>query len=232
MRYDCVIPAIFLERPNRFIAKVLVDGKEVTAHVKNTGRCRELLIPGVCVYLQKHDNPKRKTAYSLIAVEKGGLLINMDSQAPNSVAYEYIQSGNLISEIQVLKREKTFGDSRFDLYYETLTKSGFIEVKGVTLEQDGIAMFPDAPTLRGVKHVYELAKAVEAGYEAGIVFVVQMSPMKYFTPNFNTHPEFKQALIDVSKKGVFIKAFECQVTCDSLEITREIPVILDIGMIN
>ena len=227
MRYDCVIPATFIERPNRFIAKVLVDGQETIAHVKNTGRCRELLIPGVCVYLQKHNDPKRKTAYSLIAVQKGDLLINMDSQAPNTVAYEYIKSGHLIPDVQVLKREKTFGDSRFDLYYETKEKSGFIEVKGVTLEHEGIAAFPDAPTLRGVKHVYELAKAAETGYEAGIIFVVQMSPMKYFTPNVKTHPEFGQALLDVSKKGVFIKAFECHVTCDSLEIWREIPVILE-----
>ncbi len=227
MRYDGVIPAIFLERPNRFIAKVLVDGKEAIAHVKNTGRCRELLIPGVCVYLQKHNDPKRKTAYSLIAVKKGDLLINMDSQAPNVVAYEFLKAGNLIPDINVIKREKTFGDSRFDLYFETKETSGFIEVKGVTLEQDGIAMFPDAPTLRGVKHVYELAKAVEGGYEAGILFVVQMSPMKYFTPNFKMHPEFKQALIDVSKKGVFIKAFECQVHEDSLEIRQEIPVVLE-----
>lgn len=226
MKYESMIKGTFLARPNRFIAKVMAEGREVIAHVKNTGRCRELLIPGVSVYLQKNNNPARKTAYSLIAVQKGERLVNMDSQAPNVVAYEYAKSGKLIGEPEVLKREKTYRDSRFDLYYEAAGKKGFIEVKGVTLENDDIARFPDAPTTRGLKHVYELAEAVKDGYEAGIIFIVQMENIRYFTPNVEAQPEFAQALKDVSGRGVFIRAFTCRVTEDSLDILEEIPVVL------
>lgn len=230
MTYESIVEGTFLERPNRFLARVLVDGREVMAHVKNTGRCRELLIPGVCVYLQENHDLKRKTAYSLITVKKGEQLVNMDSQAPNTVAWEYISQGNIIGPAAVIQREKKFGDSRFDLYYEkdngTAMGAGFIEVKGVTLEADGVARFPDAPTQRGLKHVYELAHAVEAGYAAGIIFVIQMKPIRYFTPNVEAQPEFLTALKTVAAKGVFIKAFECEVTEDSLEISAEVPVIL------
>ena len=230
MMYESIVEGIFLGRPNRFLARVLVDGREVMAHVKNTGRCRELLIPGTRVYLQKHDDPKRKTAFSLITVEKGERLVNMDSQAPNTVAWEYISQGNIIGPASLIKREKTFKDSRFDLYYEMDgnldKKAGFIEVKGVTLEEDGVALFPDAPTLRGLKHVYELAEAVKAGYGAGIIFVIQMDNIRCFTPNARTQPEFLEALKIVADEGVFIKAFECCVTKNSLDITKEVPVVL------
>lgn len=226
MKYGTIIEGVFLERPNRFIARVMAEGREVTAHVKNTGRCRELLIPGVCVYLEKNDNPLRKTAYSLIAVKKGERLVNMDSQAPNTVAWEYIYQGHLIPDVTLLKREQCYGQSRFDLYYETCGKKGFIEVKGVTLENQGVALFPDAPTKRGEKHVYELEKAVLDGYEAGIIFIVQMEGIRYFTPNIQTHPQFAHALCKVRENGVFIRAFECHVGIDTLEISREIPVII------
>lgn len=226
MNYGPMIEGVFLERPNRFIARVLAEGQEVIAHVKNTGRCRELLIPGVCVYLQKNDSPARKTAYSLIAVKKGERIVNMDSQAPNVVAYEYVAGGHLIPGLTLLKREKTFMESRFDLYYEAGERRGFIEVKGVTLEDGNIARFPDAPTKRGQKHVYELSKAVEDGYEAGIMFIVQMEDILCFTPNTQAQPEFAKALSEVSQKGVFVRAFSCKVTQSSLEIDREIPVVL------
>ncbi len=226
MKYESMIKGIFLARPNRFVAAVMAEGREVIAHVKNTGRCRELLIPGVCVYLQKNDNPARKTAYSLIAVEKGGCLVNMDSQAPNRVAYEYIKGGNIIEGLTLLERERTYGGSRFDLYYETPVKKGFIEIKGVTLENEGVARFPDAPTQRGLKHVYELIKAASEGYEAGIIFVVQMENVRYFTPNTKAQPEFVSALAKAQKQGVFIRAFKCRVARDSLEIGGEIPVVL------
>ena len=226
MKYDSMIEGIFLARPNRFTARVMVEGREVIAHVKNTGSCRELLIPGVCVYLQKSGNPARKTPYSLITVRKGSRLINMDSQAPNTVAWEYIRDGHLIPDVTVLKREQRFGDSRLDLYYETGHKKGFIEVKGVTLESDDVAMFPDAPTLRGEKHVHELVRAVREGYEAGIMFIVQMENIRYFTPNVKMHPEFAGALRDARQQGVSVRAFECSVTEDSLRVSGEIPVVL------
>ena len=235
MRYDSMIEGVFLERPNRFLARVRVGDEPVMAHVKNTGRCRELLIPGVCVYLQKHNDPKRKTAYSLIAVKKGEQIVNMDSQAPNMVVWEYLKGGHgLPWEIQQLKREQKYRDSRFDLYFETAgavddgcRRAGFIEVKGVTLEDDGIARFPDAPTVRGLKHVYELVQAVDEGYCAAIIFVIQMSGIRYFTPNIAAQPEFLEALKEARAHGVLIKAYECHVTMDSLEITKEVPVVLN-----
>ncbi len=226
MKYDQMTEGIFLERPNRFVARVLVDGQPVWAHVKNTGRCRELLIPGVCVYLQKNDDPRRKTAFSLIAVQKGDRLINMDSQAPNAVAEEYIRAGHIVRDLTYLKREYKYKDSRFDIYYEAGQRKGLIEVKGVTLEEDGIVRFPDAPTLRGVKHLNELAQAAKEGYETGVLFVVQMENVRYFTPNIQTHPEFAQALAHAKACGVFVRAFWCRVEKDLLEIAGEIPVVL------
>ena len=221
MKYDSMIEGIFIARPNRFTARVIAEGREVIAHVKNTGRCRELLIPGVCVYLQKNDNPARKTAFTLIAVQKGSRLVNMDSQAPNTVAWEYIRDGHLIPDLTLLKREQTFGSS-----YEAGNKKGFIEVKGVTLENDGVARFPDAPTKRGQKHINELVSAHRQGYEAWILFIVQMENMRFFTPNTQTHPDFARDLYEARRQGVFVRAFECTVTRDTLNIAREIPVIL------
>ena len=226
MKYNAITEGIFLERPNRFVAKVLVDGRQELAHVKNTGRCRELLIPGVCVYLEKNNNPQRKTAFSLIAVQKGERLINMDSQAPNVVAEEYIKSGHVVEGLTYLKREYKYKDSRFDFYYEAGQRKGFIEVKGVTLEENGIVLFPDAPTLRGVKHLNELAQAVSFEYEAKVLFVVQMENVRYFTPNVRAHPEFARALVHARDQGVFVQALWCRVGKDTLEIAGEVPVVL------
>lgn len=226
MQYKNMLEARFLSRPNRFIAHIEVNGQEEVCHVKNTGRCKELLVPGCTIYVQHHDDAKRKTKYSLIAVKKGELLINMDSQAPNKVVQEWLKENHPFGEMTLLKPEYTHGDSRFDFYLETAGKKMFIEVKGVTLEENGVVKFPDAPTERGVKHVRELAELVQEGYECAIIFVVQMSGMKYFTPNWQTHAEFGEALSKAKAAGVQIYAYECAVAVDSLKITREIPVQL------
>lgn len=229
MKYEHIVKGTFQQRPNRFIAIVEVNGQIVKAHVKNTGRCRELLIPGAQIYLETHNNPARKTAFSLIGVQRGDLLINMDSQIPNSVAAEYILNSGCILDLKSLVREKTYGDSRFDLYYEAghdHSRKGFIEVKGVTLERDGVALFPDAPTKRGGKHVYELMKAHRDGYEASLFFIIQMSGVRYFTPNTQTDPEFVQALVSAQSEGVRLRAFTCVVTPDTITLEKEIPVKL------
>lgn len=226
MKYNKVKTGIFKSRPNRFIAYVEVDGEVKTCHVKNTGRCKELLIPGVTVYLEEQDNPKRKTKYDLIGVQKGNRMINMDSQAPNKVVYEWIMSGGLFSDIKLVKTEKTYGNSRFDLYVETENKQIYIEVKGVTLEEDGIVRFPDAPTERGVKHVRELIACVAEGYEAYIIFVVQMKDVTYFEPNNVTHPAFGEALREAEKKGVHILAMDCDVEFDQLNVRKNVKVKL------
>jgi sugar fermentation stimulation protein A len=217
MKYENIVKGVFLSRPNRFIAQVLIDGNEQTVHVKNTGRCKELLVKGNEVWLQKSDNPLRKTAYDLIAVKKGDLLINMDSQIPNAVAAEWLKKGNLFSKQAVIKREVTFGNSRFDLFIEDGNRKAFIEVKGVTLENDGIASFPDAPTLRGVKHINELVKCTQCGFEAYIIFIIQMKGVHLFTPNYKTHREFGEALKSAQEKGVRIIALDCIVTESSIE---------------
>ncbi|CEO12563.1 sugar fermentation stimulation protein [[Clostridium] sordellii] len=231
MIYENIVEAIFIERPNRFIAYCIVKGKEEVVHVKNTGKCRELLIPGCKVYLQEHDNPKRKTKFSLISVIKGNRLINMDSQAPNKVAYEalinnQINLPGLKGDINYIKPEKTYGDSRFDIYIETDTEKAFLEVKGVTLEEDGIVLFPDAKTERGVKHINELIKATDDGYLSYILFVIQMDNVKYFTPNIKMHKEFGQALKNAYSKGVNILAYDCDVTLNSLDIKNKIDIVL------
>jgi sugar fermentation stimulation protein A len=226
MKYSKVQTGIFKSRPNRFIAYVEVDGEVKTCHVKNTGRCKELLIPGVTVYLEEQDNPKRKTKYDLIGVQKEDRMINMDSQAPNKVVYEWIQLGGLFSDIKLVKAEKTYGNSRFDLYVETENKKIYIEVKGVTLEEKGIVRFPDAPTERGIKHVKELISCVEEGYEAYIIFVVQMKDVNYFEPNDVTHPAFGQALREAEEKGVHILAVDCDVEADRLSIRDNVMVKL------
>lgn len=230
MVYRKILPGIFRARPNRFIAHVEVEGREEVCHVKNTGRCRELLLPGVKVWLEESANPTRKTKYDLIAVEKerkvGSLLVNMDSQAPNKVFGEWAAAGGLGFVPTLLRPETVFGSSRFDFYWELEEKAGFWEVKGVTLEEDGIARFPDAPTLRGVKHLEELAAAREAGYGAGVCFIVQMEGMERVEPNDATHPEFGAALRRAARAGVEVLALECAVEPGRLRIKRPVPVRL------
>ncbi|MBQ8766001.1 MAG: DNA/RNA nuclease SfsA [Clostridia bacterium] len=220
MKYKNIVEGVFSDRPNRFIAHCLIDGKEEICHVKNTGRCKELLVKGATVYLQKSENPNRKTKYDLIAVQKGDRLINMDSQIVNYVALEYLP--NLFENIIKVKPEYKFGNSRFDIYIETKRDKIFVEVKGVTLENDGVVSFPDAPTERGMKHLKELQKAVTEGYKAYVLFVVQMSDVKYFEPNYDTHPEFANELRNARENGVVPLAFDCAVTPDSIEIRKPI----------
>ena len=230
MKYNNTIRGIFVERPNRFIAYVRLEGQSdiVICHVKNTGRCRELLVKGCIVILQDFRNNKgnRKTDFDLIAVYKGNMLVNMDSQAPNAVAYEWISSGGYDGCVSDLRREVKYNNSRFDIFFTRNGNPGFVEVKGVTLENNGVVSFPDAPTQRGVKHIYELMKAKEEGYEAAILFVVQMESAEYFIPNYKMQPEFQTALLEAAKKGVAIKAVCCQVQEDYLKITHEIPIKL------
>jgi len=226
MKYNDVCIGTFIARPNRFIAHVMLDGELVVCHVKNTGRCRELLVPGAKVVLEKAKNPERKTRYDLIAVWKGDMLVNMDSQAPNIAFGEWAKCSGFIEELIELRPETTHGDSRFDYYYNSRNSSGFIEVKGVTLENDGVVCFPDAPTIRGAKHLRGLISCLDEGYGAYAVFVVQMSGMKYFTPNAETDPEFARALHDAYEAGVKIIALECSVTPDTMIITGELPVKL------
>lgn len=215
MRYNNVKEAIFIERPNRFIAYANLNGEMVKCHVKNTGRCKELLIPNKTkVFLEDHgESANRKTRYSLIKVQKGERIINMDSQAPNQIVYDWLQAGNLYDDISFLKKEQKYGNSRIDIYYERQNGvKGFVEVKGVTLEEHNVARFPDAPTERGVKHIHELIKAKEEGYEANIIFVIQMSDIDYFEPNDNTHAEFGVALREAERQGVRILAIDCDVS--------------------
>ncbi len=216
MRYDNVTEAVFIDRPNRFIADVLLDGVPTVCHVKNTGRCRELLIPGARVYVQRALSTARKTAYDLIAVVKDGRLINMDAAAPNAVFGEWLRSGGLGFVPELVKPEQRHGDSRFDFYFEHGGRRAFAEVKGVTLEENGVVRFPDAPTERGVKHLRGLKDCVRQGYEAYAVFIVQMRGVKYFEPNRDTHPEFAQALKEAADGGVNLVALDCEVTDQTL----------------
>lgn len=226
MQYGKILPARFLSRPNRFVARVEAEGEELVCHVKNTGRCRELLVPGATVWLEESPNPSRKTKFDLIAVEKGERLINMDAQAPNKVFGEWAAAGGFREGLTLLRPETTYGSSRFDFYWESSKSRGFVEVKGVTLEEDGIVRFPDAPTLRGVKHLDELVKAREAGYEAAVCFVIQMENVRWFAPNDETHPEFGQALRRAAQAGVEILAMDCAVTPQSLTMGKPVPIRL------
>ena len=226
MRYDNIHAAVFLSRPNRFLAHVLLDGRDTVCHVKNTGRCRELLVPGVTVYVQHCAAAGRKTAYDLIAVEKGGRLINMDAAAPNAVFGEYLSAGGLGFMPSFIKAEQTHGDSRFDFYFEAGGRRGYAEVKGVTLEEAGIVRFPDAPTLRGVKHLHGLIDCVREGWEAWAVFIIQMQDVLYFEPNRATHPEFAQALREAREAGVQLLALDCAVTPDSLCVRMPVEIRL------
>lgn len=218
MKYDKVKEGIFIERPNRFIAKVLIDGREETVHVKNTGRCRELLLGGVKVFLSESDNPLRKTKYDLIAVLKKDKLFNIDSQAPNKVFYEYLLKNELFKNISYIKPECKWGNSRFDFYVEYENKKAFIEVKGVTKEEKGVLMFPDAPTLRGTKHLKELIECVKEGYEAYAVFIIQAEDALYFTPDWEKDELFARTLGDAKKAGVSILALRCSVTENTIAI--------------
>lgn len=226
MRYQAVERGRFLARPNRFIAHVEVDGHTEVCHVKNTGRCRELLLPGVPVYLEPSANPARKTKYDLIAVEKGNLLINMDAQAPNKVFGEWAAGGNFLPGLTLIRPEFTWEDSRFDFLLEDERGKIFVEVKGVTLEEDGEVRFPDAPTERGVKHLHGLRRAVEQGHRAAVFFVVQMKGVTRFRPNDATHPAFGAALREAAENGVGVYAYDCLVTPDSLTIDAPVPILL------
>ncbi len=237
MIYQDIHAARFIARPNRFIARVEVEGREETVHVKNTGRCKELLVPGCTVYLEGSSNPQRKTRFDLVAVEKvrssqPPLLINMDSQAPNKVFGEWMSAGLGagfgLPKPSLLRPETTWGNSRFDFYWEESEsgRKGFVEVKGCTLEENGLALFPDAPTERGVKHLHELIACHGAGYEAAVCVVIQMEGMTSFSPNDRTHPKFGAALRGAYQAGVKVLAEECAVATDSLTMTKPVPVRL------
>lgn len=226
VKYSNIINGRFISRPNRFIANVDVSGCTQVCHVKNTGRCKELLVPGANVILTESRNPKRKTRYDLVSVYKGQRLINMDSQAPNILMGEFLRQGRLFDNVRLIRPESFFNSSRFDFYIETDKEKIFAEVKGVTLEKDGAVFFPDAPTLRGVKHLNELVAAKKSGYRAAVVFVIQMKNVEYFSPNYDTHPEFAAALSEAAEAGVEVYAFDCEVTQDSVRIMDPVEIRL------
>ena len=226
MTYSNISGAVFVDRPNRFIAHVALDGPPQVCHVKNTGRCRELLVPGARVLVQRIDKPGRKTDLDLIGVWKGQRLINMDAAAPNRVFAEWALAGGFLPGLTLLKAEAVHGDSRFDFYLEAGPRRGFVEVKGVTLEEDGVVRFPDAPTERGVKHLRGLERCVQEGYQAWAVFVIQMEGVRHFSPNWATHPQFGQALIQAQSAGVRLLAMDCHVTETSLAIRAQVPIKL------
>ncbi len=226
MKYSEIREGRFVERPNRFIAFCEVDGEVHRCHVKNTGRCRELLTPGARVFLEYRPGPQRKTSYDLVAVMKGQRIINMDSYAPNIVFGEYLAEGGLGFKPDYIKPECTHGNSRYDFYFEYEGKKCFAEVKGVTLEENGVVRFPDAPTERGRKHMLGLAQCVEEGYEAMAVLVIQMDKVRYFEPNYKTDPDFARSLIDAQSAGVKILALDCCVTRDSIKIKDRVRVHL------
>ncbi len=226
MIYENIREGVFLKRPNRFIAEIAIDGQIEICHVKNTGRCKELLIPSARVFLNQSSNPRRSTKYDLISVQKGNRLINIDSQAPNRVFQEYLQQGSFIERITLIKPEAKFGDSRFDFYIEAGKRRVFIEVKGVTLEENNVVMFPDAPTQRGVKHLNELANCINHGYEAFVIFIIQMQNVSHFTPNYQTHPEFGNTLATAINIGVKAAAFDCVITENSMIINSNVDIKL------
>lgn len=229
MRYERMRKGIFLERPNRFIAHVQLEGQPgiTVCHVKNTGRCRELLVPGAEIWVQMADHPARKTPCDLICVRKGKRLINMDSQAPNCVAEEWLRRGELFPEGTQIRREVRFGSSRFDFYAEKEGRRAFLEVKGVTLEEEGMTRFPDAPTERGVRHLEELIRTLQEGYEAYLLFVIQMEQVRGVAPNDRTHPAFGEALRKAAAAGVKILAVDCRVSPEELLPGSRVPVFLE-----
>jgi len=228
MKYSNIVQGIFLKRVNRFIAHVLIEHTEHIVHVKNTGRCRELLIAGVVVILEPSQNPERKTAFSLIAVYKGQRLINMDSQVPNHVVFEALEAGRIpeLGLPEMMKKEVTYGNSRFDIYCELAQQKSFIEVKGVTLEEERVTMFPDAPTVRGTKHVYEMIKAVENGYGGTLFFLIQMKDVDCFRPNVKMDENFAQAVAIAGVKGVTLLAYDCVVQEDEIVLGARVPILL------
>lgn len=224
MKYKEIKKASFISRPNRFVALVRIDGRETAVHVKNTGRCRELLTPGAEVWLEKSSNPDRKYRYSLVTVKKGERMVNMDSQAPNKAVGEWLSEGGLFSDVKLIRPECRYGNSRFDFYVEYGDRKAFIEVKGVTLENDGAVSFPDAPTERGSKHLRELSSCVKDGYEAYVIFVVQMKNVLYFTANEAHDPVFARTLTEARNEGVRILAYDCFVTEDEMKIGDKVEV--------
>jgi len=226
MEYENIKPAVFMSRPNRFIANIEIDGRAEICHVKNTGRLKELLMPGERVFVQESFNSNRRTGYDLISVYKGKRLVNIDSQVPNKVFYEWISDNNFFGDIVLLKPECKYKDSRFDFYIETAAGKIFIEVKGVTLEENGVAMFPDAPTERGIKHINGLIRCIKDGYEAYVIFIIQMKDVLYFTPNAKTHKAFADALEYAKNQGVKILALDCLVTENSIRANNFVDVKL------
>ena len=226
MKYENIVEACFINRPNRFIANILIDGEEQVCHVKNTGRCKELLAGNPKIYVQHFDSLSRKTAYDLITVQKGCRLINMDSVAPNKVFGEYLAAGGLGFVPSYMKAECTHGDSRFDYYFEHDGKKAFAEVKGVTLEEDGVVRFPDAPTERGLKHLRGLIECVKEGFDAYAVFIIQMEDVKHFEPNYKTHKQFGFLLKEAQENGVNIIAIDCHVEPDSLTAGKRVEIKL------
>lgn len=226
VHYANMKSGVFRSRPNRFIACVEIDGQEQVVHVKNTGRCRELLVPGAQVWCQSSDRSSRKTKYDLIAVRKGNRLINMDSQAPNAAAREWLENGGL-GAVENLRPETVHGDSRFDFSFTLAGKPCFLEVKGVTLEENGICAFPDAPTIRGAKHLRGLAEATRQGYGAYVLFVIQMENVRFLRPNDRTDPDFGAALREAAAQGVQVLVVQCRVTEDTMEICGDVPVHLE-----
>jgi len=227
MIYDNIKPGTFLERLNRFTAYIEIEGQVEKCHVKNTGRCWELLNYGAPVLVQEIDSPQRKTSYDLIAVYKGERLVNVDSSAPNRVFEEWLSQGGIFKNTTLIRPEKRFGVSRFDFYVEGDGRRGFVEVKGVTLEDKGVARFPDAPTQRGIKHLKDLMRCLEAGFEAYVVFIVKMKGVIYFEPNWDTHPEFGRVLCQAAELGVQVLALDCQVTENSITPGDPLKVVLD-----
>ncbi len=216
MKYDNIRHGVFISRPNRFIANVEIDGKTQVCHVKNTGRCKELLTDRANVILQEFDSPTRKTKFDLISVYKGDRLINMDSQSPNKIFAEWAPISGIFGNITLLRAETKFGSSRFDFYMESGDRKAFVEIKGVTLEDGGVVRFPDAPTERGVKHVRELMQCMNEGYDAYIVFIVQMKDVLYLEPNWDTHREFGEVLREAAEHGVKVLAMDCEVSEDTV----------------
>jgi len=225
VQYENMVPGVFLQRPNRFIAHIWMGGKTETVHVKNTGRCRELLPEGAKVWCQKSSNPSRKTKYDLICVQKGQRLINMDSQAPNAVVGEWLRSGGF-GELENIRAEVKHGQSRFDFAFEKDGKPCFMEVKGVTLETDGVCAFPDAPTTRGTKHLRELTALAEQGYGAYVLFVIQMADVQYLHPNDTTDPAFSEALRQAARSGVQVLAMDCEVSPERMNLRKTVRICL------
>lgn len=225
MEYATIVKGEFVSRPNRFIANVRIDGAPERVHVKNTGRCKELLVPGCTVYLSESNNPNRKTKYDLVAVEKGNRLINMDAQAPNAAVKEWLEGGGLPG-VTAVHPEYTYDQSRFDFYLERSGKKAFLEVKGVTLEENNIVYFPDAPTQRGTKHLHELIQARKEGYDAYVFLCIQMENVDHFAPNRKTDPDFADALLEAKNSGVKILAYDCKITPNSMQIGKPVKVRL------